>query len=283
MTDANAQNTTAPQGTSTQLIDLGDDDPGSTIATNSNGISIGSGNNISSSFEMSIFAPQSPQQGQPQAHTTATSDILLDFTAPQSTGQLPDGSINGSSTSTAADANKGDGAIGNTDFFDFFETSTTATATAATATTAAPSSTVAVAPAAGVSTSALGSSISGGAFHSSLGASFDFDSIFQQGPSQQQQQQQLLPPPRASSPCIMAPPGESLSLSLLEGKTPAGAIAPAPQQVQLPVAATGTAATTHLLNIQDEKCDLETLKSNLMTFKANSDKNGHYLKSKSKL
>lgn len=252
MAEDYTQNSTASWGLSTQLIDLGDGGPENNTTSNS----------INTHDTLLELSPSS-------THPHSYTDQLLMNMSPMSAAPVPrTGSIPlidalspsvavVGETAPAATATKGI-AIGNTDFFDFFETG------------------------AGQSPSAGG--VLAGSFSNPFTSSYGLDMAAQ-----------AVPIVQATSP---EPPQMQDLLSLLEGK--AGSVPPSPvktslfstMQQQQPVmgAASGgddgvllfpTPERSHLT--QEEKCDLEQLKSYLLAFKTNSDKNAHYLKSKSKL
>lgn len=277
MTDTYTQNNSVSWGISTQLIDLGDAGPdgSNNINNNNNGSNSNSNNTsastsvntISSSLDM-LLHPQSVGQTQPilpppsssstsssvllglPSHPSSYTEQLLD-TSPMSTfprtGSIP--LVDAVSPSVAIVGETTPIVASNsrsTDFFDFFET--------------------------GQSPSG-GAAVLAGSFSNPFTSSYGLDMAAQ-----------AVPMVRAVSPeAQMQDP-----LTLLRGKSPVQPSTHAPTFDALPstvddllVQISAPEKSSRLT--QNEKCDLETLKSYLMTFKANSDKNTHYLKSKSKL
>lgn len=262
----------------TQLIDLGDEGPDSNSNSNSTSVGATAGFN---NFDTLLFPQTQPV---PTATSGASSSILTEHT-PQSrsyteqlldtspvspmspmkaavtrTGSIPldtpspSVAVNGDAAATLAATTSKGIAIGNTDFFDFFG------------------------PSSGQSPS--GNGVLAGSFSNTFTSSYGLEAA-----------SQAVPIVRAASP---EPPMQD-SLALLEGRAfpTAAAAAASPQASGITFAAPVPATADDVLIqivpqekshlTQEEKCDLETLKSYLMTFKANSDKNAHYLKSKSKL
>ena len=242
----------------TQLIDLGDEGPDNSSPSVGATTTAGLG-----SLDTLLFPHAQPVPSailaDPTPQSRSYTDQLLDTSpvraaVPRTTSipldtVSPSVAVNGEAAATAAANSTSRGiAIGNTDFFDFFG------------------------PSSGQSPS--GNGVLAGSFSNTFTSSYGLEAA-----------SQAVPIVRAVSP---EPPMQD-SLALLEGRA-----APQPSSITFaaPVPTAAAAADDVLLHVvpqekphltQDEKCDLETLKSYLMTFKANSDKNAHYLKSKSKL